>query len=76
MVPEHAESVSLTEKCSTHAASGNIQRLSSSQSMPVSEVGKFVQGLRLILRIQKKTPNFKLWDKIFSLLNDVLHTAL
>lgn len=74
MVPEHAESVSLTEKCSTHAASGNIQRLSSSQSMPVSEVGKFVQGLRLILRIQKKTPNFKLWDKIFSLLNDVLHT--
>lgn len=54
MVPEHAESVSLTEKCSTHAASGNIQRLSSSQSMPVSEVGKFVQGLRLILRIQKK----------------------
>ena len=60
MVPEHAESVSLTEKCSTHAASGNIQRLSSSQSMPVSEVGKSVQGLRLILRIQKKPPNFKL----------------
>ena len=53
-------------RCSTHAGSGSIKRMSSSKTMSVPEVVTFAEGLRLILR------HFKLSGKSTSLLNDTL----
>ena len=66
MLTEECGLLSPTTRCSAHAGSGTLKRISSSKTMSVPEVVTFVEGLHPILR------NFKLSGKSTSLLNNAL----
>ena len=66
MLTEEYGLLSPTTRCSAHAGTGTLKRISSSKTMSVPEVVTFVEGLHPILR------NFKLSGKSTSLLNDAL----
>ena len=63
---EHYGLMSPTTRCSAHAASGSIKRISSSKTMCVEEVVTFATGIRPVLR------HFQLSGKSTALLNEAL----